>query len=816
MRRWVLAAAIVVIGLLGPLASLAVASSSSFPDVPDTHPYYAAISDLAARGIIGGRADGTFGPEDSITRQQFAKMIVLTGGFPVSEGDVCPFSDVEAGGSSTLYPDNYVAVCAARGITTGKTSTTFDPTGKVTRYQVVSMVVRLADNLEPGLLAATPAGWSGTASWAANATHGANAARAEHGGLLAGLDLASLDPSGNMSRGEVAQMLHNLLAKIGQGGADTRPPVPATKAIDYLSVVMDQYHDAFDVYTDTDAAGNHFSARGRMASVAGDQTVPTMDEACTLTPHAGLTCIKAAFKSQGNNWGGWYFMNGVLTGTDRGPRENWGDYPNAGIDLSGARQLTFWARGASGGEQVEFFAFNAGRNEQGVATAPYPDSATKATTGYVILTTNWKQYFIDLQGKDLSYVLGGFGWVSSAGRNGGKNITFYVDDIGYDKARLTQPRFLLSYRTTNSGDDVDKVLRNVAFTYDNALALMAFLADGETDRAKQIADAFVYAQNHDRFYTDGRLRNAYQAGDLVLPPGWVPNGKTGTVRMPGWYGTNGGTPTWLEDKVQVSTSTGNVAWAMLALLAYYKEEGGAQYLSAAERMGDWVQTNCRDTRGAGGYTAGFEGWETDPPAKLMYKATEHNIDLYAAFQRLYLITGLEKWRDRAGHAKAFVLAMWDSGEGKFWTGTDNSGITINQDVVPVDIQAWALLALGTGGEAHRASLVYAENHMAVDGGFDFDQKDRDGIWYEGTAQMAEAYAFAGQGAAWQARIQLLQQAQDASGGIVATSTATLTTGFYLSDGKPWLYYKRLHVGATAWLALAQMQINPFWMGRQAP
>ncbi|MBN1320816.1 MAG: S-layer homology domain-containing protein [Thermoleophilia bacterium] len=814
LRKTLVAAAIALTALLVCFGALAVASSPGFPDVPVSHPYYAAITDLASRDIIGGKADGRFWPDDPVTRQQFAKMIVGTGGYPVSESDLCSFADVEKGGPATLFPDNFVAVCAAHGITTGKTPTTFDPGGKITRYQAVSMVARAADDLEPGLLVTPPTDFTASGAWGNDPTHGANAKRAEYNGLLEGLDLAALSPAGNMSRGEVAQVLHNLLGKLGGGGEFMPPPVPATKAIGYLTAAMGQFHDAFDVYTDADAAGNHFPARGRMASVAGDQTVPTMNEAWTTNPHSGLTCIKATFRSQGENWGGWYFMNGVLQGKDREPRENWGTYPSAGIDLRGARQLTFWARGASGGERVEFFAFNLGRDEGGVPLEAYPDSSTKVTTGYVTLSNSWKQYTIDVQGKNLSYVLGGFGWVSKAGQNGGKDITFYIDDVTYDKARLSEPRFVLSYQTINSGKDVDRILRNVAFTYDNALALVAFLADGKTDRAKLIADAFIYALNHDRYYTDGRVRNAYQAGDLVLPPGWVPNGKTGTVRLPGWYDTTADTPSWFEDEVQVSTSTGNQAWAMLALLAYYETQDGAEYLTAVKQMGDWVETNCRDTRGAGGYTAGFEGWETDPPAKLTYKATEHNIDLYTAFQRLYLITGQQKWHDRAQHAKAFVLAMWDSSEGKFWTGTKADGTTIDPAVVPVDIQAWALLALGDEGDAYRASLTYAENHCAVGQGFDFNQ-DRDGIWYEGTAQMAEAYAFERQGAAWQSRIDLLRQAQDPSGGIVAASVEELTTGFWLSDGSArWLYYRRLHVGATAWLALAEMMINPFWFEHQ--
>ncbi len=89
-------------------------------------------------------------------RQQFAKMIVLTGQYPVSEANVCPFMDVESSGPGELYPDNYVAVCAAKGITLGKTETTFQPYGYITRLQVTSMVVRAANDLQAGLLASSP------------------------------------------------------------------------------------------------------------------------------------------------------------------------------------------------------------------------------------------------------------------------------------------------------------------------------------------------------------------------------------------------------------------------------------------------------------------------------------------------------------------------------------------------------------------------------------------------------------------------------------------------------------------------------------
>jgi hypothetical protein len=211
--------ALVVMLLL--LASPALAPAPSFPDVPGTHPYYGAIMDLANRSIVQGYTNRDFGPGDPVTRQQFAKMIVLTGGYPVSAADVCPFSDVDLSVPPDLYPDHYVAVAAAHGITVGTAPGLFSPGAYISRYEVVSMVVRAADDLDPGLLVAPPAGWTGNPTWGADPTHGPNARRAEYNGLLAGLPLDTLDPWGDMPRGEVAQVLHNLLVKLTPASTTT-------------------------------------------------------------------------------------------------------------------------------------------------------------------------------------------------------------------------------------------------------------------------------------------------------------------------------------------------------------------------------------------------------------------------------------------------------------------------------------------------------------------------------------------------------------------------------------------------------------------
>lgn len=215
-RRWLglaVPCALALLLLAGPAAA-----ATPFPDVPSDHPYYQAITGMADRGIIGGYGNGNFGPSDLVLRQQFAKMIVLTMGLTVTGSEACPFTDVATQlGNDPFYPSKYVAVCAANKITMGKTATTFDPNNHITRAQVLTMIVRAADQLAPGTLQPIPsADWTGELPSYNDPTHGANIKKAEYNGLLAGI----IGPTGNLSywhtvedatRGEVAQILWNLI-----------------------------------------------------------------------------------------------------------------------------------------------------------------------------------------------------------------------------------------------------------------------------------------------------------------------------------------------------------------------------------------------------------------------------------------------------------------------------------------------------------------------------------------------------------------------------------------------------------------------------
>ncbi|MGR3310133.1 MAG: hypothetical protein ACUZ77_05095 [Candidatus Brocadiales bacterium] len=600
-------------------------------------------------------------------------------------------------------------------------------------------------------------------------------------------------------------------------------------AYSHLNIVMDQFNQSFDVYTDLAAAGNHFTtlcAIVRNPDSPAELAGVTLDECWAQNCRSGATCIKNTFSAiDSTYWGGWYFQNGVLLGSDTQPRCNWGDHADAGFDLGGATKLTFWARGELGGEKIEFFVGGIGRDPfTGEPVEPHPDSFPRVPpVGQVTtLTTEWQEYTIDLTGQDLSYVIGGFGWAADAIKNP-NGATFYLDDIQYDKARPNELRFLVSYETlpVPPGDNFDTTLKNVAFTYDNTVALISFLARGTPDdlrRAALLADAFVYAQDLDRFWEDGRLRNAYQGGDLALPPGWKPNDLEGTARLPAWWDCE--QQKWLENDDQVGTSTGNMAWVMIGLLRAHKILGNVEYLSAAERLGSWIEENTRDIIGAGGYTGGFEGGEPSP-TPLVWKSTEHNICVYVAFMTLSDLTPEPEksmWRERALHAKEFVRAMWKACDAKnFATGTKDDGNT-NCGVALEDVNTWGLMALGEVTTYGRAIKWVNKKCRASERcphrkrrakGIDFNH-DRDGIWWEGTAHTAIANMIRGKNKKAKFFLKHLRRAQNlapnANGkGIVATCHDKVTTGF-----EDFFLFNRLHVAATAWYVLAEQENNPFW------
>lgn len=118
-------------------SSPVILPGKTFPDIAG-HPNQAAIEALAARGIINGMTDTTFAPDETMTRAQFATIVVRGLGLPEQTTQV--FDDVKAG--DWFAP--YVGSAYAYGIVKGKSATRFDPNGTITRQEAAVMVARAA------------------------------------------------------------------------------------------------------------------------------------------------------------------------------------------------------------------------------------------------------------------------------------------------------------------------------------------------------------------------------------------------------------------------------------------------------------------------------------------------------------------------------------------------------------------------------------------------------------------------------------------------------------------------------------------------
>lgn len=209
-------------GAKGLYYAMRAAEAPRFPDVLPQYQYAAAIESLAEKEVIAGYKDGRFGFNDWVTRQQFAKMIVLAMALHYPEeftptlGDTYEFKDSASieRREGELYPYHYVAKAALTGLVRGYSDGTFRPFEQITRQQVITMIVRAGSQA----LQSPPLSWRGELDYS-DPEHGERIRLAEYNGLLSGIvgpkgTLKSWDTTAKATRGEVAQMLHMLLSRL--------------------------------------------------------------------------------------------------------------------------------------------------------------------------------------------------------------------------------------------------------------------------------------------------------------------------------------------------------------------------------------------------------------------------------------------------------------------------------------------------------------------------------------------------------------------------------------------------------------------------
>jgi hypothetical protein len=168
------------------------------------------------------------------------------------------------------------------------------------------------------------------------------------------------------------------------------------------------------VYSDGGASGNHGEWTNYMPAEAGKMIKLSLVD--TDRPHLGKTCIKAEVQWRAPFW------CGVAVSS---LPDFWGEKEGKAFDLRKAKRLVFHARGARGGEVVQFKVAIAGDK-------PFGDSArSPASTEWLRLTRDWQRYELDVSGLDLSRVVTPFCFVTSRDYNRG-NISFFLDEIYFE------------------------------------------------------------------------------------------------------------------------------------------------------------------------------------------------------------------------------------------------------------------------------------------------------------------------------------------------------------------------------------------------
>lgn len=115
-------------------------SAHFFSDVPSNNPDAAYVSYLVEKGIIKGFPDGTFCPNESLTRAQAAAVMTLAGQLTIEPSGTSPFNDV----GEDYWAKGSIAAAVKAGYIKGFPDKTFHPDETITRAQAITLLLRLS------------------------------------------------------------------------------------------------------------------------------------------------------------------------------------------------------------------------------------------------------------------------------------------------------------------------------------------------------------------------------------------------------------------------------------------------------------------------------------------------------------------------------------------------------------------------------------------------------------------------------------------------------------------------------------------------
>ena len=123
-----------------------VGADSGFSDVPASAWYAKAVTWASKKGVVSGYSNGTFGPDNQLTREQMVTILYNVADKPeTNPSAISQYSDYR---QVADYAADGFSWAVSNKVVSGTSSTTLSPRGTATRAQVAVILVRYLENVE--------------------------------------------------------------------------------------------------------------------------------------------------------------------------------------------------------------------------------------------------------------------------------------------------------------------------------------------------------------------------------------------------------------------------------------------------------------------------------------------------------------------------------------------------------------------------------------------------------------------------------------------------------------------------------------------
>ena len=188
-----------------PTTPVTPSTTAKFADVKENDWFFAYVTELAEKGIVSGNGNGSFAPNNNVTREQFLKMLLEA-------------TDIEAVAAENTFADvaddwytEYVLKAKALGIVNGVSDTTFGIGENITRQDMAVMITRVIEKASIQVESKEVASFEDNnmvADYAVNAVEYMKSI-----GLIEGYN-NQYRPNDNLTRAEAAKVIVELLKLI--------------------------------------------------------------------------------------------------------------------------------------------------------------------------------------------------------------------------------------------------------------------------------------------------------------------------------------------------------------------------------------------------------------------------------------------------------------------------------------------------------------------------------------------------------------------------------------------------------------------------